>query len=548
MTAVRTATRHGQVPEASRSTRCDGAGRLRRGGRRIAALFAAAALVAASCGGSGGTSGAELPADEVEPAEAPSAPAPETGSPRPGEGIAAANGDVTALTGSGDCSPASAITIAYVGPDLARLDAIGLEGLVIEEPTIMIDAYAAAVNSAGGIRGRCIDTMAHLWDPADPVRSNERICAEVPASDPLFVINFLGDVGSIECLTVRSDIPTLVLHASVPAEMVVSAEGRLLLADGTHFFLLTNSFETALQSGHLDRDAKVGALRNAPSEEREYDAAMEATAMRTVFFDRYGLVRGLVPANSNAFGGYAALLPEEQAGLLRSDLTAAEQSAADAARAALAPDTAAVLDSIEDFYIKSATLYRDAGVEVMVSTAPWYELRRLMRAAELVDWHPSWIGSDIQGATLTLSGAPARQAERFVLVSARRAAGDEVPDLDRGCVALRNTASAGTFSHRHHTDAWSVITATCDLLDVAFSALTRTVEPISGQTFVSALRRTDYPVAYGGHITFGPNDSSGANLFRVLQADPECLLDDWGCMRALTEWLAPVTAAQDHQE
>ena len=208
------------------------------------------------------------------------------------------------------------------------------------------------------------------------------------------------------------------------------------------------------------------------------------------------------------------------------------------------PETAAMLDSIESFYLKSAELYRDAEVEVMISTAPWYELRRLMRAAELVDWHPSWVASDIQEAELLLTGAPVGQAERLTVVSSRRAAGDQVPELDRGCVALRNTGTAAApFAHRQHTDAWNVITSACDILDIAFSALTRAGAPPTPEQLANSLRRTDYAAPYGGRIRFGGSDSSGASLFRVLEADPDCLLDDWGCLRALTDWNPPLVRA-----
>ena len=61
------------------------------------------------------------------------------------------------------------------------------------------------------------------------------------------------------------------------------------------------------------------------------------------------------------------------------------------------------------------------------------------RAAELVDWTPTWITNDIQPATLTPTEAPERQAGNLVVVSARRAAGDAIPELDRSCMPLRNT-------------------------------------------------------------------------------------------------------------
>ncbi|WP_419553053.1 hypothetical protein [Candidatus Poriferisodalis sp.] len=515
--------------------------------RRVA-LLGTMGLMAGACGG-----GVISDAPAVGGAGAATqAPALEATSLRPWDGIVAAGGNPAALGGSQPCSAEDAITIAYLGPDLARLDAIGLEELVIEEPSILIDAYVDAVNLAGGVVGRCVRASVHLWDPADPDASYGRICAELPEAEPLVVLNLLGDIEGINCLTIDGDIPTLGLYASAPSEMVAFANGRLFLDDGTHKYLLGNSIEVALRAGHLSADARIGFLRGAGSASED-QAAVTLTLIGPggllSLIGRYGIDVNSVASLPAAFGEYSTLLPEKQAGLLHSDLSVTQRAAADEARASMSPATAELLDRIEQFYLDAAIDYRDADVEVVVSTASWFELRRLMRAADLIDWHPWWIASDIQGATLTLTGAPASQVERFVLVSARRAAGDEVPDLDRDCVVLRNAAmSAAPFSHRHHTDAWSVITATCDLLDVAFSALTRASDPLTRETFVAALRQTDYQVAHGGHITFAGDDSSGADRFRVLEADPDCLLNDWGCMRALTGWLAPLVEARDSAE
>lgn len=42
-------------------------------------------------------------------------------------------------------------------------------------------------------------------------------------------------------------------------------------------------------------------------------------------------------------------------------------------------------------------------------------------------------------------------------------------------------------------------------------------------------------------ITFPSRNSSGADRYRVLQADPDCVLNFWGCMRSTTGWLMPAT-------
>ena len=156
-----------------------------------------------------------------------------------------------------------------------------------------------------------------------------------------------------------------------------------------------------------------------------------------------------------------------------------------------------------------------------------------MRAAERLDWFPQWVINDSQPAVLTLTGAPEEQVRRLVQISSRRAAGDPIPDSDRACVSLRNTsAEAPPFSHRTHTDAWNLITATCDSLDLVFAAMTRVAGPLTREALIDALALTDYETAHGSRISFAPDDHNGSDRFRVLRADPDCVLDEWGCMRA----------------
>ena len=204
------------------------------------------------------------------------------------------------------------------------------------------------------------------------------------------------------------------------------------------------------------------------------------------------------------------------------------------------PELADLFGQMEQFFLDAATRFKDAGVTAVAATADWTDMRRMIRAAELVDWTPTWVANDIQPATIVLADVPKRQAENLVLVSSRRAAGDVVTELDQGCITLRNTASvAEPFAHRLHTDAWTFITAICDYLDVTFSAMTRVPGPINADTFVEALKDTQYETQYGGLITFSPSDPNGAERFRVLEADPECVLNFWGCMRSTTDWLLP---------
>ncbi|MXX41536.1 MAG: hypothetical protein F4Z53_00580 [Acidimicrobiales bacterium] len=530
--------------------------RRRRSPRSVVLAACVAAVLTVSCGGS--VADAPDPAAGAEAAQTPAVGAPDPAALRVRTGVSAAGGDLNALGGADRCTADNTSVVGYVGPDLAKLDAIGLETLVIEEPSIVIDTYLQAINDSGGLHGRCFITAVHQWDPADPVGSVERICADLSAQTPLFTINFLGDVAAIECLTLDDTVPTLGLYASAPSELLVLADGRLFVDDGIHAYLLENSLEVTLQTQYLSPDAHLGFLRGAGSAIDDQIAVTRALMADGGLFsliDEYGIDVNSVAPIPPAFSDLRTLMPARQAGLLRADLTEAQRAAAEQYLAGLADDEVELLQRIETFYLEAAMDYRDAGVQVIVSTAPWYELRRLMRAAELIDWQPWWLTSDIQGATLTLTDAPAEQARKFLLVSARRAAGDEVPHSDRGCAALRNTSQAApAFSHRHHTDAWSVLTATCDLLDIAVAAMSRMSPPLTGESFVAAMRQTSHEFAFGGRATYSleaPDSdvdaaaSSGADRFRVLEADPECILDEWGCMRALTDWLAPVADAKD---
>lgn len=534
--------RHRRPSRDRRRMRRSGPGRL----RPLAALAAALMLIASACG-------SDDPGPPVVDAEASAGGAQplDAAGARVRDGMAAAGGRLDAHESDLSCAdvaPADRTAVAYLGPDLDGFDDIGLEELVIEDPRIVLEAYVDALNAAGGIDGRCFRVSAHMWDPADPEGSYGPACSALTAARPLFTLNFLGDVAGIECAAVQAGIPTVGLYASAPSDVVEAAAGGFFLDDGTHEYLLENSIEVALRGQYLARDAKIGFLRGSGSGADDQIAAQLALMRSGLLdlFDMYGIDVGSVASVTGAFSEYATLLPEQQARLLMGGMTAAEQEAAQQARAAMAGPTADLLDRIETFYVDATAAYRDAGVEVIVSTAPWFELRRLMRAAEAADWHPLWIVSDIQSATLTLTGAPAVQAERFLAVSARRAAGDEVPPLDRACVLVRNTSTeAPAFAHRHHTDAWSVVTAACDVLDVAFAAVSRADGDLTRESFAAAMRQTDYDAPHGGRTTYSAGDSSGADRFRVLAADPDCVLNEWGCMRALTDWLAPTAEAGD---
>ena len=512
----------------------------RRHAARVFAASAAFALTVAACGGDGATDDASVaPAN----ADAPqSADESDVLASRSGAGIAAAGGDVALLDGE-ECSSNNAIRIAYVGPDLAELGAIGLESLVLEEPAWMIDAYLSEVNAQGGIAGRCVASSTHLWSWANPADSFDQVCNIVPTEQPIVVLNLFGDVRGVQCLAIDAGLPMIGLYASVPATVQRRSRGRLFLDDGTAGYLLANGIDVALHTQIFAEGAQVGLLYGPPAGSTltgsEYNVGADFKEVVSLT-GGYDLIPGVITHVPVAFGNLANLGAEGRVRLLEDGLTSSEINEASNEFAALPPAQTAALHEIEQFYIDAATEHQQSGVVAVFATTPWFELRRMMRAAQKIGWHPIWIATDIQGATLTLTGAPASQVGKFYLVSSRRAPGDVISELDRGCVGLRNSpVDAPTFSHRHHTDAWSLLVATCDALDVTMSALTRAEGRVAADTFVEQLAMTDYEPGFGGRFAFSPGDFSGADRFRVLRADPDCVLDEWGCMRAVTEWYEP---------
>ncbi|MDE0651693.1 MAG: hypothetical protein OXI12_15275 [Gammaproteobacteria bacterium] len=485
-------------------------------------------LAAAACGGGDdGASGTQTTTVEAVGA-APAVPSGDFMSTRPGAGIAAAGGNPQAIRGDNPCEQpgAESVTIAYIGADLAALEGIGLEGLVLEEPGVVIEAYANEVNFNGGINGQCVEFVNYLWSPTDPAGDFTRICTEMPPLQPVVYFALRVFDPTLQCATIGARIPTIGLFTSPPTATFELTGDRLFVDDGTSDYLLSASLDLALASGVIGADDVIGLAHGGPG-----------MASAVAVIESFGLDNAATAHMPPEYAALELLLQEKRVGLLASGLSEDERAEADRNRAALPPELAAVYGEMEQFFIDAANRFKEAGVTAVVATADWTDFRRLIRAAELVDWAPQWVANDTQPASVVLLEIPSRQAENLVLVSNRRAAGDEIPELDRGCLTLRNTAiAAEPFSHRLHTDAWTLIMATCDYLDVAFSAMTRVQGEVNADTFVEALMATDYEPGFGGQITFGSGDFSGAERFRVLQADPACVLNAWGCMRSTTDW------------
>ena len=510
----------------------------RRRALALAGALTVLSLAAAACGG--GDSGSTVQTQTAASEAVSAAPAPSSDfmATRPGAGIAAAGGNPQAISGNNPCEqPGGAgsepIIISYVGANLADLDAVGLEAIVVEEPGLIIDAYVNEVNFNGGINGRCVEFVPHLWSLADPVASFTQICTDMLTQQPIFYLSLRLSDPVVECATIGGQIPTIGLYAFAPSSTFARTGDRLYIDDGSVERLLSASLDVALSSGVISANDSLGLLHGIS------DMGESVAIMARFGFDT--APAALVPAE---YANLQLLLEEKRVRLLEGDLTDDERAEAQRNLAALAPELVDLFGQMEQFFLNAANRFKDAGVTAVAATADWTDMRRLIRAAELVDWTPTWVANDIQPATIVLADVPGRQAENLVLVSSRRAAGDEVPALDQGCITLRNTASqASPFAHRLHSDAWTLITATCDYLDVAFAAMTRVQGPINADTFVEALQNSQYDTQYGGRITFSPTDRNGAERFRVLQADPECVLNFWGCMRSTTDWLTPANTA-----
>ena len=446
------------------------------------------------------------------------------GAPRPGPACPEADSP----------QASDAVTIAWSGPDLDELAAVGLETMVLDEPSLIVEAYINEVNANGGINGNCFEPVAYAWNLSDPDASFRQICTDLPERRPLLLLSLWMNDTTLRCATLDAQVPTLGVFTSLPASSLESSEGRLFLDDGSVGHLLSNSLDVAARADVLTGDDRIGLLvTDGASGAAQVESAVAAV-------ERLDLELISVARVPSEFGTVGVSVAERQVRLLESGLTDSETEAAVRRLSRLSPEKAEVLRQMEKYFLDTVEHLRRAGVTMVVSSSTSADVRRLMRAADRLDWFPQWVINDSQPAVLTLTGAPEEQVRRLVQISSRRAAGDPVPDSDRACVSLRNTsADAAPFSHRTHTDAWNLITGTCDSLDLVFAAMTRVAGPLTREALISALALSDYETAHGSRISFDPDDRDGSDRFRVLRADPDCVLDEWGCMRAEGDWFSP---------
>ena len=467
---------------------------------------------------------------------------PEDGSPRAAGfrstrtamGISAAGGTARrgpACPEAGSPQASGTVTIAWSSPALNELAAVGLETMVLDQPSLIVEAYINEINANGGIGGNCFEPMAYAWNLSDADASFRQICTDLPEQQPLLLLSLWMNDTTLRCATLAAQIPTVGVFTSLPASSLESSEGRLFLDDGSVGYLLSNSLDIAARADVLTSDDRIGLLVPDGAD----GTAQVDTALAAV--ERLDLELVSVAMVPSEFGTAGVSIAERQVRLLEGGLTDSETEEAVQNLSLLSPEKAEVLRQLEKYFLDTVEQLRRADVTTVVSSATSADVRRLMRAADRLDWFPQWVINDSQPAVLTLTGAPEEQVSRLVQISSRRAAGDPIPDSDRACVGLRNTsAAAPPFSHRTHTDAWNLITATCDSLDLVFAAMTRVAGPLTRQSLIETLALTDYETAHGSRISFAPDDHNGSNRFRVLRADPHCVLDEWGCMRAESDW------------
>ena len=527
------ATNHprARLSEPPQSQRTTPATRSRLPVRLAAVAVASIAVLAAGCGSSvpeagatdvGGTTGASGTASVIDS--------------RAGQGITAAGGTITEAepcsSGTGDRH-----TIASLAPDLDRFDTIGLETLVFDYPQNVIGAYLNNVNRLG-VGDGCFELKSYVWGFTDSVGDFERMCADLPNHDPVALIVFVVTPEVLECATIGLGIPTIALYSQLPGGLVAAAGGRLLLDHGSTEYLLENSLLAAAGAGVLTEDDTVSLLyEDYLFAQPEIDAFERITR-------RLNLTTAGAVGVPEALAATPVRVIQNQLLDLGVDVLSAETAALEAALATLPPEFGRLMLGIREFYLNAASQLADTGVTAVAVSAGWEDVSNLMVAAELIGWHPKWITNDGQYAMTVLTGTPSEQGRNFYQLSSRRAADDPIAGLDRGCLSLRNTETdADLFEHRHHTDAWSALTETCDYLDLLFAAITRVSGPLTAESLSPALADASYEAPHGTLISFSPDDFYGSDSFRITVPDLDCLLNDWGCMRSITEWFPATTAA-----
>ena len=510
-------------------------------GRVLAAGILSISLVAAACGG--GTGGASAENGPLADDNA-SAQVGTLASTRPGEGIRAAGSEPM---GGGDCtniqeeaSPQD-FKIAWIEPDLENLAQIGLEVLDLEPLNLIMQSYINEINRHGGVNGNCFEALINIWDVATAESEITKICTELPQQQPLAVLSLRMSDVLFNCLTLAGGIPTIALNSSLSEEHFANSGGLLFDDRGSSQYQFNGGLITALDVGEIGPSDRVALLYTQPADP-ENDNSSDEIAEVDTFAESLGIrIEANIPM-PEGYSGIPILILEEQkrryeAGTIDTPIT---------------EEQATLLNQMDNFYAAMANQMKTTGITAVVSSSDWAHTRRLMTAADSIDWTPTWVGNDIQTASLILSRAPDRQAVNLVQASSWRTPGDPLTGLDQGCLTLRNSLDVEPFAYRHHTDAWVLMMSMCDILDVLFGAISKAGISLTRESLVAALEETSFDALHGLHIEYGPNDRYGADNMRALKADPNCALNLWGCLRPIegegwTEVAPVLNDAEDPQ-
>ena len=461
---------------------------------------------------------------------------------RVGAGVLAAGGG--ALVEGPQCpepgSPEAAETvkIAFVTPDVVNLEVIGLGALVFDTPEPVLESYIDEINHHGGINGNCFELRYYEYGFTDPAGDFGRICGDLPQHEPLVMMGVAFAEPVFQCATLGARIPTIGLFSQWPATSFTLADELLWVDNGSIEFLLDNTVNAAVQAGTLTPADRVGLLfqqtDNAPAVRSAFDTASRRLGMDVA------ASAGVPPG----FSETVVLVVEQQFREAGGEIFDPDAAAFERALAAMPDEVAVLLRQIRQHFLEVAAQFRNAGVTAVVASADWADVRNLMRAAELAGWFPTWVINDAHYVMLVLTDSPRDQGDNLLQVSSGRTVGDPLEGLDRGCLTVRNSAQdAEPFTHRHHTDAWSLLAGLCDYLDIVFAAITRVEGPLTRDSFLAALSGTNYELTHGSLIRFSDGDLFGADRFRVLSADSSCALNEWGCMRPVSEWFPLAGAA-----
>ena len=522
-------------------------------------------------------------------------------STRVSAGIAAAGGRIgyagDRCTEHGTTSSPStenAIKIAYAGPgiDVEQLRKLGMEIVETDNPALIISSYAKQVNRQGGINGRCVEFLSREWDSDLSSSgmnrlSKDKACAEVRAFQPIIVLTrSIGDA-TLDCVTVEdrggnspdskdvsesteltvasTAIPVLAFFASAHDSAFVRAGERLLADQGSYSHLAAVSVDGALQAGMITSDDTVGLLHRSPTNSLNAQSIADAEIVTEVVnsvLERAGdneIHEDVIAAVPASFDNAILATYETDVRLLMSrdrldiEDTTTRKAISDRLESLDVPDIEEQireigrhLGDIEIFHLDVAERFKEAGVTAVVVSSEWQDVRRLMRAAQLINWKPKWIIDDSVSALLVMDDAPKQQTANLYQVSSRRAVGDAIPVLDMKCEILRNSDTANPpYTYGKHTDAWNLLSTTCDYLDVLFASIARIVadytdeESLTSEDVLQSLRKMNYKTADGRTINFTADDHYGNDSFRVLRTDHACTLSKWGCMRAITDWYTP---------